>query len=69
MTQWPEGVPEGGAEYRLSATYDLVRNYLDGTSDDLRAYEALDFLYGQARIALGLPAWYLPRDTLDGERG
>lgn len=59
---WPEGLSGDSTERRLSEVYDLVRGCLDGSSDDLRAYEALDFLYIHTRNALGLPAWHLPRD-------
>jgi hypothetical protein len=60
--EWPPGVTAETTEQRLSEVYNLVRNYLDGESDDLRAYESLDFLYALARDALGLPAWHLPGD-------
>jgi hypothetical protein len=39
----------------IEEVYELVRRYLDGDSDDLRAYEALDWLYSHARANLGLP--------------
>lgn len=51
VAEMPPGVTD------ISEVYDLVRDYLDGTGDDLRAYEALDYLYVHARSWLRGSPW------------
>lgn len=44
----------------IDEAYRLIRGWLDGDSDDLRAYEALDLLWDLARAHLGRPSSFGP---------
>jgi hypothetical protein len=60
---------ESAGEAELQQAYDRIRAWLDGDSEDLRAYEALDYLYLHARAHLGLPDPFGGRTAEQGPRG